>query len=83
VQRRFQIKKNIAFASSHQRHDGPENVVKPSVSERYYDKRYKPARNHKITTFLTLSRPFFRVFIDYLNLSHDEQIGFLFPKLEG
>jgi len=40
VQRTFQIKKNIAFASSHQRRDGSENVVKPPVSERYYDKRY-------------------------------------------
>jgi len=40
VQRRFQFKKNIAFASSHQRRDGPVNVVKPPVSERYYDKRY-------------------------------------------
>ena|GEM_PF-2207693 len=46
LQRKFQIKKNIAFASSHQRRDGPEYVVKPPVSERYYDKRYRAIRLH-------------------------------------
>ena len=39
----FFMQKNIAFASSHQRRDGPENNLKPPVSEHYYAKRYNPS----------------------------------------